>query len=85
MVFERLYSYRRAILDRYTLLSHGEVQKRVELKPYILDEMPCEECRLPVIAAPYFCTHEQCLQYYCDKCWDQIHRHSNEEHKAYLV
>ncbi|MFH4974296.1 hypothetical protein AB6A40_001005 [Gnathostoma spinigerum] len=78
-------SYMRAIKDRYVQLSHGEVEKRVELKPYVLDDQPCDECggeRCGHRPAPFFCPELSCLQYYCEKCWTTIHGcRARENHK----
>ncbi|MCP9261553.1 Cytoplasmic polyadenylation element-binding protein 2 [Dirofilaria immitis] len=78
-------SYMKAITDRYVQLSHGEVEKRVELKPYVLDDQPCDECggeRCGHRHAPFFCPQLSCLQYYCEKCWTTIHGcRAREDHK----
>ncbi|CAJ0586581.1 unnamed protein product, partial [Mesorhabditis spiculigera] len=71
VAFSSYSSYMRAITDRYALLSHGEVEKRVEMKPYVLDDQTCEECRAR--HAPFFCPQLECLQYYCETCWTHIH------------
>ncbi|VDM29353.1 unnamed protein product, partial [Toxocara canis] len=76
VVFTNRNSYMKAIADRYVQLSHGEVEKTVEIKPYVLDDQPCDECggeRCAHRPAPFFCPHLSCLQYYCEKCWESIH------------
>ncbi|VDM09934.1 unnamed protein product [Wuchereria bancrofti] len=85
IAFTNQNSYMKAITDRYVQLSHGEVEKRVELKPYVLDDQPCDECggeRCGHRHAPFFCPQLSCLQYYCEKCWTTIHGcRAREDHK----
>ncbi|VDN94695.1 unnamed protein product [Brugia pahangi] len=85
IAFTNQNSYMKAITDRYVQLSHGEVEKRVELKPYVLDDQPCDECdgeRCGHRHAPFFCPQLSCLQYYCEKCWTTIHGcRTREDHK----
>uniref|UniRef100_A0A0R3S4K3 Cytoplasmic polyadenylation element-binding protein 1 n=1 Tax=Elaeophora elaphi TaxID=1147741 RepID=A0A0R3S4K3_9BILA len=85
IAFTNQNSYMKAITDRYVQLSHGEVEKRVELKPYVLDDQPCDECggeRCNHRNAPFFCPQLSCLQYYCEKCWTTIHGcRAREDHK----
>uniref|UniRef100_A0A0M3HF10 Cytoplasmic polyadenylation element-binding protein 1 n=1 Tax=Ascaris lumbricoides TaxID=6252 RepID=A0A0M3HF10_ASCLU len=85
VVFTNRNSYMKAIADRYVQLSHGEVEKTVEIKPYVLDDQPCDECggeRCGYRPAPFFCPHLSCLQYYCEKCWESIHAsRAREDHK----
>uniref|UniRef100_A0A915PSH6 Cytoplasmic polyadenylation element-binding protein 1 n=1 Tax=Setaria digitata TaxID=48799 RepID=A0A915PSH6_9BILA len=85
IAFTNQNSYMKAITDRYVQLSHGEVEKRVELKPYVLDDQPCDECggeRCGHRHAPFFCPQLSCLQYYCEKCWTMIHGcRAREDHK----
>uniref|UniRef100_A0A0M3J0T7 Cytoplasmic polyadenylation element-binding protein 1 n=1 Tax=Anisakis simplex TaxID=6269 RepID=A0A0M3J0T7_ANISI len=85
VVFTNRNSYMKAIADRYVQLSHGEVEKTVEIKPYVLDDQPCDECggeRCGHRPAPFFCPHLSCLQYYCEKCWESIHAsRAREDHK----
>ncbi|KAK6024942.1 hypothetical protein OSTOST_09170, partial [Ostertagia ostertagi] len=74
--------------ERYAQLSHGEVEKRVEMKPYVLDDQICEECiREPNGGrhAPFFCPHLECLQYYCESCWTSMHGSPSREHHKPLV
>uniref|UniRef100_A0A183DEU4 Cytoplasmic polyadenylation element-binding protein 1 n=1 Tax=Gongylonema pulchrum TaxID=637853 RepID=A0A183DEU4_9BILA len=55
------------------------------LKPYVLDDQPCDECageRCGHRHAPFFCPQPSCLQYYCEHCWTTIHRcRTRETHK----
>ncbi|KAE9418401.1 hypothetical protein Angca_009617, partial [Angiostrongylus cantonensis] len=65
-----------AINGRFVHLLHGESQKRVEIKPYMMDEQICDHCEGKMCSsryAPYFCGDVECLQYYCEICWDRIH------------
>ncbi|CAJ0608552.1 unnamed protein product [Cylicocyclus nassatus] len=88
VAFTNYNSYMRAITERYAQLSHGEVEKRVEMKPYVLDDQICEECiREPNGGrhAPFFCPHLECLQYYCESCWTSMHGSPSREHHKPLV
>ncbi|KAK6733828.1 hypothetical protein RB195_017533 [Necator americanus] len=65
-----------AINGRFVHVHHGESQKRVEIKPYVMDEQMCDHCEGKQCSsryAPYFCGDVDCLQYYCESCWDRIH------------
>ncbi|CAD5232176.1 unnamed protein product [Bursaphelenchus xylophilus] len=82
VVFSDFHSYMRAITDKYVRLQHGDIDKVVEIKPYVLDDQPCDECRGQLTdekAAPFFCPHPECLQYYCENCWGVLHR---SDHRA---
>ena len=49
---------------------------QVELKPYILDDQPCDEChgiQTNGQPAPFFCGSVTCLKYYCEQCWATFH------------
>ncbi|KJH45317.1 hypothetical protein DICVIV_08634 [Dictyocaulus viviparus] len=88
VAFTNYNSYMKAITERYAQLSHGEVEKRVEMKPYVLDDQICEECiREPNGGkhAPFFCPHLECLQYYCESCWTSMHGSPSREHHKPLV
>ncbi|CAJ0606534.1 unnamed protein product [Cylicocyclus nassatus] len=67
-----------AINGRFVHVHHGESQKRVEIKPYVMDEQMCDHCEGKQCSsryAPYFCGDVDCLQYYCENCWDRVHYH----------
>ncbi|CAJ0932396.1 unnamed protein product, partial [Mesorhabditis belari] len=83
VAFTNNSSYMRAITDRYVRLSHGDVEKSVEMKPYMLDDQTCDECRAH--HAPFFCPHIECLQYYCEGCWTSMHGCMNREDHKPLV
>ncbi|CAL8076873.1 unnamed protein product [Calicophoron daubneyi] len=85
VAFSNQQSYIAAISARFVQLQHNEIDKRVEVKPYVLDNQMCDECqgaRCGGKFAPFFCANVTCLQYYCEQCWVQIHsRHGREYHK----
>ncbi|KAK5982926.1 Cytoplasmic polyadenylation element-binding protein 1 [Trichostrongylus colubriformis] len=65
-----------AINGRFVHVHHGDSQKRVEIKPYVMDEQMCDHCEGKQCSsryAPYFCGDVDCLQYYCELCWDRVH------------
>ncbi|EPB72547.1 hypothetical protein ANCCEY_08357 [Ancylostoma ceylanicum] len=54
-----------AINGRFVHVHHGESQKRVEIKPYVMDEQMCDHCEGKQCSsryAPYFCGDVDCLQ-----------------------
>ncbi|VDO79524.1 unnamed protein product [Heligmosomoides polygyrus] len=68
-----------AINGRFVHVHHGDSQKRVEIKPYVMDEQMCDHCEGKQCSsryAPYFCGDVDCLQYYCEFCWDRVHYRS---------
>ncbi|KAJ8337626.1 hypothetical protein SKAU_G00365920 [Synaphobranchus kaupii] len=75
-------------LARFVQLQHGEIDKRVEVKPYVLDDQLCDECqgtRCGGKFAPFFCANVTCLQYYCEYCWAAIHSRAGREFHKPLV
>uniref|UniRef100_A0A0R3RVG1 Cytoplasmic polyadenylation element-binding protein 1 n=1 Tax=Elaeophora elaphi TaxID=1147741 RepID=A0A0R3RVG1_9BILA len=69
-------SFIAAISGRFVHIPHADMSKRVEVKPYMIDEQMCDECDGVQCAgryAPYFCGDVTCLQYYCETCWDNYH------------
>ncbi|XP_074598925.1 cytoplasmic polyadenylation element-binding protein orb2 [Brevipalpus obovatus] len=85
VAFSNQQSYIAAISARFVQLQHGDIEKRVEVKPYVLDDQICDECqgaRCGGKFAPFFCANVTCLQYYCEHCWTTIHsRQGREFHK----
>ncbi|RXM33091.1 Cytoplasmic polyadenylation element-binding protein 2 [Acipenser ruthenus] len=67
VAFSNQQSYIAAISARFVQLQHGDIDKRVEVKPYVLDDQMCDECqgaRCGGKFAPFFCANVTCLQYY---------------------
>lgn len=65
MAFSNQQSYIAAISARFVQLQHGDIDKRVEVKPYVLDDQMCDECqgsRCGGKFAPFFCANVTCLQ-----------------------
>ena len=65
VAFSNQQSYIAAISARFVQLQHGEIDKRVEVKPYVLDDQMCDECagsRCGGKFAPFFCANVTCLQ-----------------------
>lgn len=88
VAFSNQQSYIAAISARFVQLQHGEIDKRVEVKPYVLDDQMCDECqgaRCGGKFAPFFCANVTCLQYYCEHCWAQIHTRPGREFHKPLV
>lgn len=88
VAFSNQQSYIAAISARFVQLQHGDIDKRVEVKPYVLDDQMCDECqgtRCGGKFAPFFCANVTCLQYYCEQCWAQIHSRPGREFHKPLV
>lgn len=88
VAFSNQQSYIAAISARFIQLQHGEIDKRVEVKPYVLDDQMCDEChgvRCNAKFAPFFCSNITCLQYYCEQCWAIIHSRPGREFHKPLV
>lgn len=88
VAFSNQQSYIAAISARFVQLQHGEIDKRVEVKPYVLDDQMCDECegqRCGGKFAPFFCANVTCLQYYCEHCWTVIHSRPGREYHKPLV
>jgi cytoplasmic polyadenylation element-binding protein len=88
VAFSNQQSYIAAISARFVQLQHGEIDKRVEVKPYVLDDQMCDECqgaRCGGKFAPFFCANVTCLQYYCEACWATIHTRPGREYHKPLV
>ncbi|GFT27788.1 cytoplasmic polyadenylation element-binding protein 3 [Nephila pilipes] len=88
VAFSNQQSYIAAISARFVQLQHGDIEKRVEVKPYVLDDQMCDECqgsRCGGKFAPFFCANVTCLQYYCEHCWAAIHSRPGREFHKPLV
>ncbi|XP_062871051.1 cytoplasmic polyadenylation element-binding protein 2 [Trichomycterus rosablanca] len=88
VAFSNQQSYIAAISARFVQLQHGDIDKRVEVKPYVLDDQLCDECqgaRCGSKFAPFFCANVTCLQYYCEFCWANIHSRAGREFHKPLV
>lgn len=88
VAFSNHQSYIAAISARFVHLHHSEIEKRVEVKPYVLDDQFCDECqgvKCQNKFAPFFCANIQCLQYYCETCWSTIHSQPGKEFHKPLV
>uniref|UniRef100_A0AC34QLB9 RRM domain-containing protein n=1 Tax=Panagrolaimus sp. JU765 TaxID=591449 RepID=A0AC34QLB9_9BILA len=73
VIFDKRADYEDAMTRRNVDLENG---KRVEIKPYVIDDQPCDVCHGRNNAnrpAPYFCGESTCLQYFCENCWDFSH------------
>ncbi|KAG7229982.1 hypothetical protein INR49_009702 [Caranx melampygus] len=71
VAFSNQQSYIAAISARFVQLQHNDIDKRVEVKPYVLDDQMCDEC--------------QGRAYYCEYCWASIHSRAGREFHKPLV
>uniref|UniRef100_A0A1I8AKL4 Cytoplasmic polyadenylation element-binding protein 1 n=1 Tax=Steinernema glaseri TaxID=37863 RepID=A0A1I8AKL4_9BILA len=65
-----------ALKRHFVDLPYMGTTKRVEIKPYLIDEQHCDQCDGIMSggrSAPYFCQDSLCYQYYCEHCWDIVH------------
>eukprot|EP00794_Sanderia_malayensis_P005619 gene5619-6310_t len=88
VAFSNQQSYIAAISARFIQLQHGDIDKRVEVKPYVLDDQMCDEChgvRCNGKFAPFFCSNITCLLYYCEQCWAIVHSRPGREFHKPLV
>jgi cytoplasmic polyadenylation element-binding protein len=88
VAFSNHQSYIAAISARFVHIHHSEIEKRVEVKPYVLDDQFCDECqglKCNNKFAPFFCANITCLRYYCDNCWSAVHSQQGKEFHKPLV
>nr|AAT72423.1 CPB-2B [Caenorhabditis japonica]AAT72452.1 CPB-2B [Caenorhabditis japonica] len=87
VAFSNYDAYVQAITDRYIVLDHEDIHKRVEIKPYFFHNQSCEECsgRYHRQHAPFFCPSLECFQYYCEPCWHKMHAHPSRFHHMPVV
>ena len=74
--FSNQQSYVNAISSRFVQLKYNEIDKRAEIKPYVLDDQMCDLCngfKCGGKCAQFFCANITCLQYYCEQCWSIYH------------
>nr|AAT72425.1 CPB-2 [Caenorhabditis angaria]AAT72454.1 CPB-2 [Caenorhabditis angaria] len=87
VAFSNYEAYVNAITDRYIVLDHEDIHKRVEIKPYFFHNQSCEECsgRYHRQHAPFFCPSLECFQYYCEPCWHKMHSHPSRFHHMPVI
>ncbi|KAI1727455.1 cytoplasmic polyadenylation element-binding protein ZZ domain-containing protein [Ditylenchus destructor] len=76
ITFSTTKSFVSAIGGKFVNIPHGDCSKRVEIRPYVMDDQMCDNCIGKMCSdryARYFCGDVSCLQYYCEVCWDLIH------------
>ncbi|KAL5262517.1 hypothetical protein ACHWQZ_G008049 [Mnemiopsis leidyi] len=88
VAFSNHTSYINAINNRFIQLKIGDIDKKVEVKPYVLDDQLCDECNGEHCGgkfAPFFCGHISCLRYFCEHCWSVAHTQPGREFHKPLV
>ena len=76
VTFSSRVSFMSAVSCRFLHVTYGDIDKKVEVKPYVLDDQVCDECHGLNCGgryAPYFCGNSHCLRYYCEHCWATVH------------
>ncbi|KAL3095289.1 hypothetical protein niasHS_007388 [Heterodera schachtii] len=71
VVFDSKETYVRAIAAHDVVLSFGTFERKVEFKPFLASNMPCEKCGCT--SGTRFCAEMICLAYYCNNCWKYAH------------
>ncbi|KAH7729155.1 putative RNA-binding protein orb2-like isoform 2 [Aphelenchoides avenae] len=71
VVFVHRESFLKAMAMKEMVLSLHNVQRRVELKPFLYGRMTCESCNNP--SGNLFCNEVRCLRYFCQQCWKTTH------------
>lgn len=88
VAFSNHQSYIAAISARFIRINHSDCEKRIEVKPYVLDDQYCDECqgsRCDLKFAPFFCANIACLRYYCENCWSLVHAQAGREYHKPMV
>ncbi|XP_065201468.1 cytoplasmic polyadenylation element-binding protein 2-like [Planococcus citri] len=86
VTFESRSSVISAVRKRFLMPTETKTRKMMEIKPYILDDQPCDECNAKVEKSPnLFCPEPECLTYYCEFCWTTKHASSDSSHHKPLI
>ena len=83
VTFSSQVSFTSAVYCRFLKVTYGDVEKRLEVKPYLLDDQVCDECHglhCSGCYTPYFCGSVHCLRYYCEHCWAAVHSAPSTQH-----
>jgi len=67
-------TYIDAMRGRFVVLPSEN--KQAEIKPYVVEDQPCDECKGAKCDGrfdKFFCDDINCLQYYCEYCWNMMH------------
>ncbi|VDN35055.1 unnamed protein product [Gongylonema pulchrum] len=72
VVFSNRESYITAIATHRIVFPSIDKEKEMEIKPYLLDSVPCECCNGR--STRYLCPEVCCLLYLCETCWIETHR-----------
>ncbi|XP_003383311.1 PREDICTED: cytoplasmic polyadenylation element-binding protein 2-like [Amphimedon queenslandica] len=88
VTFSSRVSFMSAVSCRFFQVTYGDIDKKVEVKPYVLDDQICDECRgvnCDGQFAPFFCGNIHCLRYYCEHCWISVHSApGTQNHRCFI-
>jgi cytoplasmic polyadenylation element-binding protein len=88
VTFSSRVSFMSAVSCRFLQVTYGDIDKKVEVKPYVLDDQICDECHGINCGgryAPYFCGNIHCLRYYCEHCWAAVHSApGTQNHRCFI-
>jgi cytoplasmic polyadenylation element-binding protein len=88
VTFSSRVSFMSAVSCRFFQVTYGDIDKKVEVKPYVLDDQNCDECRGLHCSgqyAPFFCGNIHCLRYYCEHCWSAVHSApGTQNHRCFI-
>lgn len=87
VTFTSRESYLKAIEVRFVEVQMPDQRKRMEVKPFVLDDQLCDQCADVDggRSGPYFCGNLICLQYYCEFCWSRIHADDEKQFHKPIV
>ena len=88
MSFSSMRSYISAVSARFVQLKLPEIDKKVEVKPFVMDDQLCDECNglnSGGKAAPFFCGNVNCLRYFCEHCWAVVHAYPTKQTHRPLI
>jgi hypothetical protein len=94
VVFSNRENYVAAIKARFIELKDGDLSKRAEIKPYVLENQLCGVCSMSNLntdninrtsSSALFCPDNSCLKYYCDTCWMNYHSLCGREYHKPLI
>ncbi|KAI6225240.1 CBR-CPB-1 protein [Aphelenchoides fujianensis] len=83
--FSASTGYTRAMRQKMVQMEANGETKTYEIKPFVYDNY-CDNCFSRLIVhqkARYFCAAVSCLSYYCDACWEQMHKGTRSGHRPF--
>ncbi|KAL1129956.1 hypothetical protein AAG570_012900 [Ranatra chinensis] len=82
VTFKYREAYKRAVTSRYLDVSTPKMFRRLSINPY-LKPASCSKCFYA--NGTVFCRDEDCLLYYCESCWAEVHMVEGMESHATIM